>query len=264
MDEIEKAFQTVTSILLGKPLEGIRDYGPWLVRHVGGRVVEKKSRLSGQPVFVSTVGFFEALGDNIVTHDEALQLGVERKLTEPEVDSLTLENASRALSKIKTTTPEIIYGKNIGTEECTCYGPTQHCFQSTFCWFGKNNAYSYWPRTSESCYGCSQVVDCKFCMDCYSSTSLSRCFEVSDSNACSDCYFGHNLENCTECMFCFNTKGKRYAIANREIGREKYMEIKKRVLAQLHSELASTKNLKYDIYTLGAPKEAWLRLHPMA
>lgn len=253
MDEIEKAFSSASSIILGAPLKGIRDYGPWLTRHIGGRAVEKKSILSGAPVFVSSVSFFEKLGNNIVTPEEALELG-KRHLSPQELDSLTLKNASSALSRIKTVTPDIIYGKNIGTKESTCYGPTSYCFRSTFCWFGKNNAYSYWPRTSESCYGCSQVIDCKFCMKVYSSTSLTRCFEVSDSNACNDCYFCHNVENCTECMFCFNAKGKRYAIANREIGREKYMEIKKRIQAQLHSELEKTKSLKYDIYSIGLPR----------
>jgi hypothetical protein len=96
------------------------------------------------------------------------------------------------------------------------------------------------------------VYGCKFCIKVHSSTSLTRCFEVSDSHSCSDTYFSHNCENLQECMFCFNTKGKRYAIANREIGREKYMEIKKRILSQVHEELSSKKSLKYDIYTLGA------------
>lgn len=252
MDEIEKAFQTLTSILLGKPLTNIRDYESFLLRHVQARALETKSRISGKKVYFGKINYFTLLNDNVVTVDEALQLGKERRITEPEADSLSLNNSSALLSEVKTTTPEIVYGKNIGTEECACYGPTQYCFQSTFTWFCKHAAYSYWPKRSESVFGCSNVLDSKFDINCYSSTNLTRCFEVSDSNSSSDCYFCHNVENLQECMFCFNTKGKRYAIANKEIGRERYMEIKKRIQEQLYSELNSTKSLKYDIYTLGA------------
>lgn len=252
MREIENAFSATSSLLLGAPLTGIRDYSSWLLMHVKGRVIERRSRISGKIVYVSSVPYFQKLGDNVVTHEEGIRLGKERKLTLAEAESLTLKNASRDLSGIKTTSPEIIFDKNIGTKECTCYGPTQYCFQGTMNWYCKNAAYSYWPKRSENVYGSGMVYGCKFCIKVHSSTNLTRCFEVTDSHSCSDTYFSHNCENLQECMFCFNTKGKRYAIANREVGKEKYMEIKKRILKQVYEELSTTKTLKYDIYTLGA------------
>lgn len=253
MDELEKAFASTTSVLLGKPLAGLSGYAPWLLKHIKGRVIERKSVVSGKPVYVCSVDFFSGLGDNVVTEEESIEVGKERKLEESRLDCLSVENAAKLLSGISTTTPEAAIYKNVGTKECTCYGPSHYCFQSTFCWFAKLNAYGYWTKKSESVFGCANIMGCKFCIDCYGSTKLSRCFEVTDSNSCNDCYFCHNVENMSECMFCFNTKAKRYAIANVEIGREKYMRIKKRVLAQIHSELEETKELKYDIYSLGLP-----------
>jgi hypothetical protein len=257
MHEIEKAFEATTSLLLGAPLTGIRQYESFLLRHVGARAKETKSRLSGKKVYFGEINYFTLLNDNVVTVDESLELGRKRKITESQADSLSVENASAILSGVKTTTPEIVYGKNINTQECACYGPTSYCFRSTFTWFCKLAAYSYWPKRSECVFGCSNVLDSKFDINCYGSTNLTRCFETSDSSSCTDCYFCHNVENCNECMFCFNTKGKRYAIANREVGREKYMEIKKRILAQVHGELSATKNLKYDIYTLGVQQQPY-------
>ncbi|MCX6773028.1 MAG: hypothetical protein NTV88_04640 [Candidatus Micrarchaeota archaeon] len=52
-------------------------------------------------------------------------------------------------------------------------------------------------------------------------------------------------------MFCFNTKAKRYAIGNVELGREAYLKIKKLVQAQIIAELEKTHSLKYDIYNIG-------------
>jgi hypothetical protein len=251
MEKIERAFRRTCELLLDGPLPGgIDEYGQWLTKHVKGKVIWRKSAISARDVFLPDVDFYRRLEPNIVTLDESLELG-KNAISLKEVESISLSNARGKLGKIKTTTPEIIYGENIGSEECSNYGPTQYCYRSTFCWFSKYIAYSFWPRESEHLFGCSNVAaNCNFSIHCYSSTKLSRCFEVNDSNSCTDCYFCHNCENLVECMFCFNTKGKRYAIGNKEVGREAYMRIKKLVQEQIRSELSESKSLKYDIYSL--------------
>jgi len=250
MDEIEKAFRQTTRLVLGEELSGLVEYGKWLERHIEGRVVRKKSAVSDNWVHLPAVEFFDGMGSSVVTLEESLLLG-ERKLAHGEVEALNVRNASKMLSKISTSTPEIIFGKNIGSLECACYGPTQHCYKASFCWFSDRVAYSYWPRTSENLFGCSNVVDCKYCINCYSSTKLVRCFEVSDSNGCADCYFSHNVENCENCMFCFNAKSLHYAIANKEVGKERYMQARKIVLEEIAKKLEKEKKLELDIYNIG-------------
>ncbi len=256
MEQIEEAFQKTTEVVLGKKLEGIENYEHWLTRHVNGTVRKIKSAMSDKTVYSPSLEFFKRMERNIVTLDESLELG-NQSLSLQEVNSFALKNANAVLSQIKTTTPEIIYGKNIGSEECACYGPTKYCYKSTFCWFSDYIAYSFWPRDSEYLFGCSNVAGgSKYSLKCYSSTKLVRCFEVNDSNSCSDCYFCHNCENLRECMFCFNTKGKRYAIGNVEVGREAYMKVKKLVLAEITKELSETKGFRHDIYSIGSQKSA--------
>ena len=250
--KIEEQFSTVTHIVLGKPLGPLREYGEWLISHAPeGRINEKKSLVSGKLVYAGSSKFFLALGDRVVRADEALKLGIERKITEKEAEALTISNASKILQNISITTPEIIYSENIDTVESSAYGPTQHCLRVNLTWFSKYIAYSYWIRTSENIFGGSLLTDCSFCIRCYSSTSLARCFEVTDSNSCTDCYFCHNCEDVKEGMFCFNTKGKRYAIGNVEVGREAYMKVKKLILGQAVSELERAKKLKRSIYNIG-------------
>lgn len=251
--EIEKGFQATTALLLGKKLTNLDDYGGWLGKNVRGKVTKRKSKISEKMVCVPSVQSFQLYGDNVVTIFESLKLGETTRLEKNEVDSLSLANASKVLAKIKLTSPEVIYGENIGTEESACYGPSQYCYKVTFCWFSKYIAYTFWARNSDHMYGCSNVAsDCGFSIKCYSSTKLTRCFEVNDSHNCSDCYFCHNCEGMSESMFCFNTKGKRYAIGNVELGKEAYMKIKKLVQSQIFSELEKTKQLRYDIYTIGS------------
>jgi len=185
--------------------------------------------------------------------DESLALG-EKALTEAEVSILCMGDAGALLSKISTTTPEIVYGTNIDTVGSACFGPTQHCLDTTFCWFSKKVACSFWTRDCDSVFGCSNLVLSSFCIRCHSSTTLTRCFEVNDSSRCSDSYFCHNCEGLTDCMFCFNTKNKRYAIGNVEVGREAYLKVKALLCAQMHAELQATHSLRHDIFSIGSGK----------
>ncbi len=254
MREIEKNFETVASVILGKPVGQLQDYEEWLLScSPEARIVEKKSVDSGKSVYSCSAPFFLDLGDRVVRVDEALKRG-QMKLGEKDVNSLSISNAPKLLSEISITTPEIVYGENFGTEECSAYGPTQQCFRTTTCWFCKHIAYSYWTRTSNNCFGCSLVTDCSFCIKCYNSTKLLRCLEVDTSNSCADCLFCHNCENLSNCMFCFNVKNLRYAVGNQVVGKEEYLRIRGILCSNILESLEKKKKFDLSIYNIGCRK----------
>ncbi|MDD5337748.1 MAG: hypothetical protein PHS02_04665 [Candidatus ainarchaeum sp.] len=249
MEEIEKAFQAVTLPLLNKRLSNLTDYEGWLVKDIVHKIVQVKSIKSGKPVSMPSMRFFEAIKDNCVSLEEALELG-KSHLSAIEADSLSLANASSVLKNIARTTPEAVYGTNIGTVECADYGPSQYCYRSSFAWFDKFCAYSFWPRNSEYIFGCSSIIDSRFCMKCHDSAQLTRCFEVLDGSNSSDCYFCHNVENVQNGILCFNAKNLRYAVGNVEVGREKFTEMKNMLLNRIVPELESRKDFAYSIFDL--------------
>ena len=55
-------------------------------------------------------------------------------------------------------------------------------------------------------------------------------------------------------MFCFNAKSLRYAIGNVEVGMEKFMEIKARLVGELAEKLEKNKRLDLSIYNFGCWK----------
>ena len=57
-------------------------------------------------------------------------------------------------------------------------------------------------------------------------------------------------ENVTTPCSRFNAKNLRYAIGNSELPREKYLEIKQRVLDELNKELARTNSISLWIFNL--------------
>jgi hypothetical protein len=190
----------------------------------------------------------------MVTLEESIELG-KKKIPEEEARSITLKNASEKLDGIKYVTSDVMVGNNLDLRETsTCMG-SQHCLDGCWYIYSKCDAYCFWPSESEYSFGCHFIFNSRFCMKCYNSVNLTRCFEVNDSHNSSDCYFCNNVENLQNCMFCFNVKSLRYAIGNVEIGREKYLEIKKKIIDEIADKLEKDKRLDINIYNLGCWKK---------
>jgi hypothetical protein len=69
--------------------------------------------------------------------------------------------------------------------------------------------------------------------------------------SCSDCYFCHNCENCHDCLFCFSAKNLKYAVGNRELPKERYLELKKALLSRISARLEAKKDFGLSIYNVG-------------
>ena len=253
MRDAEESFAKVAELLLGRQLSPLIAYVKWLEQGLPAHVVEKKSRISGKPAFTVSLPFYNRMGNNIATLEEALALG-EKSLTGAEVEKLSLANAGQVLSKISTTSQNVVFGENFDVLDSACYGPVQHCYRLAFSWWSKYCSCSYWVRTSEHMYGCSDCDDCSFCMKCRQSSKLQRCFEMDSCSNCSDCHFCHDCESLTDCMFCFNARNMRYAIGNVQYSREEYMKAKAMLQQGIGTKLEKDKKLEMSIYNIGARK----------
>ncbi|MEI6900045.1 MAG: hypothetical protein WCL00_09210 [Bacteroidota bacterium] len=107
-----------------------------------------------------------------------------------------------------------------------------------------------WSSFNEYTFGCFRNMNGKFSLNCYFSTEMTRCFEMDACKNCSDSYFCHNCEGLQDSLFCFNAKSLRYAVCNVEVGRERFLELKKLFLDQVLSEVEGTGSLKLSIYNL--------------
>jgi len=250
LEEFEKTFQMMTSLILGKKLSGFIDYEEWLLKHVSG-MIKVKSVISDKEVYLPRNEFYDEVNKRVVTIEEAYEELGKKQITESELEALTLSNAPTILRNISVTTSDTQYGTNSNLIECPMYYNSHYGFRAPALNQSKHVIYSFWPRKSEYMIGCHYVFTSKFCIKCYDSENLTRCFEVGDSNNCTDCYFCHNCDNVSNSMFCFNVKSKRYAIANVEVGREQYLKIKEIVLNEICKKLEKEKGFGLSIYDLG-------------
>lgn len=250
----EAAFGKTTALLLGTPLRGIDSYRKWLERHI--YLVEGKTSVAGGRIIWAVpygIAVVEIPGQRIVAMDEALEIG-KMSINECDAERISLQNAPQILKKLAFFPVEFRSGTNIGTSECATVIDSAFSYRTSDMVYSKYCGYTFYPRSTEHAFGCNQIFDSSFCINCYYSVKLTRCFEMDSCRGCSDCYFCHNCENVHDSMFCFNVKNLKYAIGNVQLAPDEYKRIKNAVLAQIANELEKNKSLKWDIYNVGSKK----------
>lgn len=247
---IEDSFSRVTAVVFGKQLEGgIDSYSQWLQSHT---VVpyQVESVLSKCAVQISEwPGLSQLPKNRLVTIDEALKIS-NLTISQKEVESISLENVPSLLGRIAYYAPETMTGTNSNLINCQWGSSAVNCYKSVICVYSKNCAFCSWPRSSEYCFGCGIAFDCNFSMKCYDSVKLSRCFEVDGGRDCAETYFSHNVEGLQNAAFCFNVKNKRHAVGNAEVGKERFLDVKRFIQDWAYEELRKKKKLGLSIYAL--------------
>ena len=247
---IENAFTKTCELIFGIPYKGIDRYADWLKRNTR-RFEECKSCATGKPFpNPDYADFLRFPRDRLLSLEEADAAGKSLALGKGEVETLRLSNSGKALSRIAYFSPELKTGNNANNIDCPIEIDCTDCYRSIINIGSKRCAYGWWPRNSEHLFGFNRVRQSAFCINTFDSDKIQRCFEVSEARGCSDCYYCHNIENCQDCLFCFNAKNLKCAVGNMQLPRERYLEVKKRVLSQLNDELSKTDSIALSIYNL--------------
>ncbi len=247
---MEEAYSRTCELLFGRKMGGLAHGRKWLQQRILKGKTEK-SALSGKPVFVGNYAKYgEVPSSRIVAIEEADALSVKlAPAFAPE--KLTLGNAREFVRDIAYMAFDITDGVNKNVINAMEYAYSVNCLNCFPAVQTKNSAYDFWTRTAEDVFGCGVLFDSQFCIHCYQSAKISRCFECDACRECTGLYFCHNCENVHDSMFCFNAKNLKYAIGNVEVGREKYMEVRKMVIGEMLARLEKEGGTGLDIYSLG-------------
>ncbi len=250
-DKLDAAFALTTRLLFGKELPPIPKYEAWLKQRVppGRRM---KSCLGHGSAYVPIYGALKALPAEKVASEEDLAVASSAKLGGADY---SLAGIVRELPKFAYFVPTYAQGRNMGVEDSFLYLDCMNirgCFDP---FTSKNCAFVHSIMDAEGIFGMYRIDNAKFSIHCYNSINVQRCFEMDGAKNCSDSMFCHNVEGLDNCIFCFNTKGKRYAVGNLEVGKEKFLEFKQKLLARIVPELEAKGRLDFDIYDLLCQKK---------
>ncbi|MGV8176388.1 MAG: hypothetical protein ACP5NX_01145 [Candidatus Bilamarchaeaceae archaeon] len=253
--EIEKEFKNTCRILLGTELPGMLDeYGEWLGRHVP-LPYPAKSMLSGNEVWLPPPLNYAGKKFNlskVVSMDEMGKLPKSPFRPDELMGADLGGMIAKFVKPVSVCCGNFRYQTHMNVEKCSGAGGGMNLYYSEDAYLDiKNIAYCNYVLCSSNLFGCHAVPQSSFCIHAYNSVNLSRCFEVDGCSRSSGLMFCHNCENIQDGLFCFNAKNLRNAVGNQEVGRERYIEIKKMVLAKALEELSAMKALGLDIYCLG-------------
>jgi len=257
MAPIEEGFAKTCELLFGSRLAGgIDAYSGWLKRNVR-KSEENRSAASGKIVRRwDYCNYFMLPKERMLTQEEALAYGEKEKISAKEAEGMTLATAGKIVGKLAFFSTEYEEGTNTNVIECPTPTQAANSYRTSPVVYSKYCAYAFWPRSCEHVYGSNAMFDSEFCINCYHSVKLKRCFEMDSSRDCAGSYYCHNCENVQDSMFCFNTKNKRYAIGNAEVGRERFLEAKKMLLGWINGQLAAKKAVALDIYDVGSARKS--------
>jgi len=253
---IEAAFEKTSALLFGKPLVGMKNYEKYLQRHVP-RNEYFKSPFTGEEVIVAGYRAYLTreykIGERLLPEIEIREIGKKGVDAQAIVDAKLEPRAlCKVLGEIAYSDLNKIFGNLANISRGAVLVDAQDCYEGSAYSKCKKCAYCFWPDSSEYVFGSQMAWKSSFCINCYNSNRLTRCFEVDASQNCAGSYFLHNCENVQDSMFCFNTKNLKNAIGNAQLAQEKYLGVRNALLAQMHAELEKKKELKLDIYNVGA------------
>jgi hypothetical protein len=250
LQKVEDEFTKTTSLLLGKPLYELDKYRKWMEKHTWF-TPDSESSLTGRKIVVADYCNLSQIPKNrLILKEEWEAVKDNVSLTQNEVESLNLQNAPKTIGKIAYMPFDYsVNNKNI--PGCTTAIHSSNSYRVVPLIFSKNCAVTSWARYSENIFGSVAMLESSFCLSSYYSKKLNRSFETDSSKYCTGLYFCHNCENVHDSFFTFNAKNLKNAIGNVQFSAGEYKKAKSALLEQIHTELESKKDLKWDIYNIG-------------
>lgn len=252
MEEINGLFSATSRIVLGKELGPIAGYEGWLTSH--SAKVKLLKGAFGKPVLSAEgwLRFGEFPASRLVSQEEALKLGEEKKIVIEEGEEPGLAEILRKVSDIAYYTCEW-HGRSEKAIQCPIAYDSHTVYRVVDSTGGKKSGCASQVAYSEHIFGGahSRIFQSRFCIKGYDSVNANNCFEIDNCHDASHSMFCHNCENVSDCLFCFNTKNKRYCVGNTEVGREEFLRVKKILLDYVVGKLEKDKDLELGIFNIG-------------
>jgi hypothetical protein len=249
MAPIEKGFASACNVVFKKSLEGIKQYEGWLEKNTA-ELLQAKTPFGGVAQYPKNFAYVPNIPDGrTVSFGEMMALS-KKSLSESEIGNMS--SIKKAIGKIGYFTLELFEGENSNYIDSPLVYHGTNIYKTYDVTHGENTGVCFLALNSKYVYGSYRTLESQFSLKCYNSLYLNRCFELDSCSKCSDSYFCHNSEALSDCMFCFNMKGRRHFIGNTDFGKEKYAQVRGAVLSQIGEELEREKSLKWNIFNIGA------------
>ncbi|MBU0532343.1 hypothetical protein KKB44_02510 [Candidatus Micrarchaeota archaeon] len=240
---LNKAWKTTGKLVFGEEIGELNEYEKYLKEGLVGKSVT--SCFSGEKVRVVS----EQYNENAKFFDYEKE-GIRFAELSTPFDINKIKDIDSLLGEIKE---RLIYSgnkvlgnsKNVADSDAVV--DSNNILSSSIMMRSKYVAYAILMQDSEYVFGSTSSGQSSHIIRCFNNNSLRRCFECCTCVKSADCYFSYNLMNCGDCMFSFNLRAKQHSIANVQLEKEKYLELKKKLIGEIASGLKQKKRFEFSI-----------------
>ncbi len=246
---LDKGWKATCRVLFGEEIGDLREYDGWLSEYYP-LPEARKSCVSGKDVVIDSD--FYSRNASFVSAEEA-QARPEA-LTIDEIKDI--DSIMQAITDKWRYTGNKILGNSAFVSDSDLIMDSQHVLDSANIY---RSAYLYRANSvrkgSKYVFSGGYMAMSEFVMRVFAVYNSKRIFESSYALDCSDTFLSHNVCGCSDLMFCFFLKRKRNCIGNQELPRDKYMELKKKLVTEVREELVKNKRFPslFELYSEGAP-----------
>ncbi|MFH0817980.1 MAG: hypothetical protein V1909_05090 [Candidatus Micrarchaeota archaeon] len=241
---LNKAWKSTTRVIFGEELGELKDYADWLKKYVETPRVET-SALSGRQVHLGIKDYCE--GAKFITFDEVDLSKKFEPLTINEIKDI--DSVIEALQERIHYTGSVVLGNSKFVEASSNVVDSHYIYNSIIASDSKYAAYSDTLKLQEYTFGTYGDAESSYIIKCIEGYKNKRNFECHCTYLSSDCLYSANLQNCAESMFSFGAQSKTHMIGNLELPRDKYREIKSKVLSEIVEILKKEKRI-FSLYEI--------------
>jgi len=255
MEKINMDFKNTCRIVFGTEIGELPEFAPYLSEMLFP-FSKAKSSLSGKEVVLT--GHHYPPSAEYASQDE---LGMGAPAPKP----LSINDIKDIDSLFEAASERAVYcgNKGFGTNmDVTMSDNAADCFNVHSCFDTynlKNSAYCSIGRLSENLFGVSMFRGCSHLIRSFncggSQPGAARSFETYMGLSLAECYYVFGCSGCSNCMFSFNLRNKSHCIGNLQLTKEKYFELKKKLVGEIAEILKKDKRI-FSIADIVAGKDA--------
>ena len=248
--EANKKWSATCRMIFGRDVGEVSDYAEWL-SEIRRKNVEGISSVSKKAVFFSVPHYSKDARK--IALDE---VDFEKRFPPLSINEIKdIDSIICAVSDRIAYAGDVVLGNSNFVEKGSNIVDSNYIYDCDQIGYSKHVAYCNECSYSERMFGCQGFGYASFSILCAAYYKSTRCLWAHRTDGSSDCYYVHGLCACKDCMFCFNLRGKRFAIGNLVLPKGKYMEIKGKLVSEMADELERKKRLPhlFDIASASKP-----------
>ena len=243
---VNKAWKTTCRVLFKEEIGELKEYEGWLNEYLFMNAVEKDG------VYVAKE--YENAG-KVLDYQEAIKIRNFEPLDINEIKDI--DSIFEALKERFYYVGNVLLGNSQNVEKSTEVSDSFNVYESRTVYSSKNIAYSTFIRDCEYVFGSNGCSVSSFSVknNFSGGESIARSFELFVAAGTSDVYYSSNIMYCNNIMFSFGIQNDSFYIGNIKLSKEKYFELKDKLIEEMRGELKSNKRLPSLADILSQPIE---------